>query len=196
MDSLPVEPPGRADCSSLLEGIIPNQGSNPGLPHCRQIFLPSELPEQPTLGLIKVILKQWISIFSILKYMTLSYNISFSLWQWFLWQFVCVCVCMCVCMCVCVYVCVSRLLTVVGKKHHKTFSFAFFQLWLHKAGFLFCWSWSILAKFCLVQIKWVIYYLKSVVLDGGWFLCRGYLTVSWDNFGCETACREQLESSE
>ena len=29
---------------SLLQGIFPTQGSNPGLPHCRQIFLPAEPP--------------------------------------------------------------------------------------------------------------------------------------------------------
>ena len=27
---------------SLLQGIFPTQGSNPGLPHCRQILLPAE----------------------------------------------------------------------------------------------------------------------------------------------------------
>ena len=27
---------------SLLQGIFPTQGSNPGLPHCRRIFLPIE----------------------------------------------------------------------------------------------------------------------------------------------------------
>ena len=27
---------------SLLQGIFPTQGSNPGLPHCRQIILPTE----------------------------------------------------------------------------------------------------------------------------------------------------------
>ena len=112
----------------------------------------------------------------------------------FVWFWSWVCVCVCVCVCACVNVCVSELVSkrLVGKKPHKILSFAFVQFWLHKAGFLYCWSWSILAKFCLMQIKWVIYYLKSVVLDEGWFLCRGYLTGSWDNFGCETACREQL----
>ena len=28
----------------LLQGIFPTLESNPGLPHCRQIFLPTELP--------------------------------------------------------------------------------------------------------------------------------------------------------
>ena len=35
--------PGRntgAVCHSLLQGIFPTQGSNPGLPHCRQILCP------------------------------------------------------------------------------------------------------------------------------------------------------------
>ena len=31
-------------CHALLQGIFPTKGSNPGLPHCRQISLPSEPP--------------------------------------------------------------------------------------------------------------------------------------------------------
>ena len=31
-------------CHFLLQGIFPTQGSNPGLPHCRQMLLPSEPP--------------------------------------------------------------------------------------------------------------------------------------------------------
>ena len=34
-------------CHALLEGICPTQGSNPGLPHCRQILLPTEPPRKP-----------------------------------------------------------------------------------------------------------------------------------------------------
>ena len=34
-------------CHVLLQGIFPIQGSNPGLLHCRQIFLPSEPPGKP-----------------------------------------------------------------------------------------------------------------------------------------------------
>jgi len=34
-------------CHALLQGIIPTQESNPGLPHCRQIFLSFELPRKP-----------------------------------------------------------------------------------------------------------------------------------------------------
>ena len=30
----------RVDCHALLQGIFPTQGSNPGLPHCRQILYP------------------------------------------------------------------------------------------------------------------------------------------------------------
>ena len=32
---------------SLLQGIFPTQGSNSGLPHCRQILLPAEPPGKP-----------------------------------------------------------------------------------------------------------------------------------------------------
>ena len=32
---------------SLLHGIMPTQGLNPGLPHCRQISLPAEPPGKP-----------------------------------------------------------------------------------------------------------------------------------------------------
>ena len=42
-DSLPVEPQGKPKNTgvgslSLLQGIFPTQGSNPGLPHCGQIL--------------------------------------------------------------------------------------------------------------------------------------------------------------
>ena len=33
-------------CHSLLQGIFPTEGSNPGLSHCRQV-LPSEPPGKP-----------------------------------------------------------------------------------------------------------------------------------------------------
>ena len=32
---------------SLLQGIFPTQGSNPGVPHCRKIFLPAEPQGKP-----------------------------------------------------------------------------------------------------------------------------------------------------
>ena len=40
-------------CHAFLQEIFPTQGSNQGLLHCRQIFLPSELPGKPlgTLGI-------------------------------------------------------------------------------------------------------------------------------------------------
>ena len=34
-------------CHALLQGIFPNQGSNPGHPHCRLDFLSSEPPGKP-----------------------------------------------------------------------------------------------------------------------------------------------------
>ena len=36
-----------ACCHFLLQGIFPTQRSNPGLPHCRQILLPTEPPWKP-----------------------------------------------------------------------------------------------------------------------------------------------------
>ena len=32
---------------ALLQGLFPTQGSNPGLPHCRRIFLPAEPQGKP-----------------------------------------------------------------------------------------------------------------------------------------------------
>ena len=37
------------DCHFLLQGIFPTQGSNLGLPHCRQMLLPSEPPGKKSL---------------------------------------------------------------------------------------------------------------------------------------------------
>ena len=34
----------RVGCHFLLQGVFPTQGSNPGLPHCRQTLLASEPP--------------------------------------------------------------------------------------------------------------------------------------------------------
>ena len=38
----------RVGSLSLLQGIFPTQGSNPGLLHCRRILLPAEPPGKPT----------------------------------------------------------------------------------------------------------------------------------------------------
>ena len=35
-------------CQALLQGIFPTQRSNPGLPRCRWVFLPTEPPVKPT----------------------------------------------------------------------------------------------------------------------------------------------------
>jgi len=37
------------DCHALLQWIFPIQGLNPGLLHCRRIFLPPEPPGKPYL---------------------------------------------------------------------------------------------------------------------------------------------------
>ena len=44
---LPSQAYSLVEETALLQGIFPTQGSNPGLPHCRQIFLPSEPPGKP-----------------------------------------------------------------------------------------------------------------------------------------------------
>ena len=46
---------------SLLQGIFPAQGLKPGLPHCRQIFLPPEPRWKPkNTGVGSLSLLQWI----------------------------------------------------------------------------------------------------------------------------------------
>ena len=46
---------------SILQGILPTQGSNPGIPHCRQIFLPAEPQEKPkNTGVGSLSLLWWI----------------------------------------------------------------------------------------------------------------------------------------
>ena len=50
-------------CHALLQEIFPTQGLNPGLPHCRQIFLLSELPEKPSFS--TVIIQKDICIYLI-----------------------------------------------------------------------------------------------------------------------------------
>ena len=50
---------GVGSCS-LLQGFFPTQGLNPGLPHCRQILLPSEPPGKPvTVGNLVEFLLLW-----------------------------------------------------------------------------------------------------------------------------------------
>ena len=46
---------------SLLQGIFPTQVSNPGLPHCRKIFLPAEPQGKPkNTGVGSLYVLQWI----------------------------------------------------------------------------------------------------------------------------------------
>ena len=46
---------------SLLQGIFPTQGSNPGLPHCKLDSLPAELQGKPkNTGVGSISLLQWI----------------------------------------------------------------------------------------------------------------------------------------
>ena len=53
----------RVGCYALLQGIFPTEVLKPGLLHCRQIFLPSELLGKP------------INMFNILKNLIFQYSI-------------------------------------------------------------------------------------------------------------------------
>ena len=58
-DSLPAEPPGKPKNTGvgslfLLQEIFPSQGSNPGLPHCKQILY--QLSQQGSPGIL-----EWIA---------------------------------------------------------------------------------------------------------------------------------------
>ena len=44
---------------SLLQGIFPTQGSNPGLPHCRQILYQLSHKRSPLLDLEEVLIREW-----------------------------------------------------------------------------------------------------------------------------------------
>ena len=67
MDSLPSESPGKpkntgVDSLPLLQRILPSQGLNPGLLHCRQILY--HVSRQGSIGdrkiiIVPVLLKQW-----------------------------------------------------------------------------------------------------------------------------------------
>ena len=48
-------------CHALLRGIFPNQGSNPGLPHCRQILYHLSHQGQPyfTIGTEIIVIEFW-----------------------------------------------------------------------------------------------------------------------------------------
>ena len=58
--NFPDQNTGVGSCS-LLQGIFPTQGSNPGLPHCRWILVPSEPPGKPkNTGVGSLSLLQWL----------------------------------------------------------------------------------------------------------------------------------------
>ena len=67
-------------CNFLLQGILPTLGSNLGLLHCRQTFLPSEPPGKPSVSIyfeLKVnltILKFLIKIHQIFNHRNIPMN--------------------------------------------------------------------------------------------------------------------------
>ena len=81
----PLNSPGQntgVDSFSLLQGIFPTQGLNPGLPHCRQIFLPAELQGKPkntgvgTLSLLQRIFLTQGSTWGLLHCRQIFYQLS------------------------------------------------------------------------------------------------------------------------
>ena len=68
---------------SLLQGIFPTQGSNPGLPHCRRILYQLS--------------HKWSPLIAILLFITIPYY-PFNSHK--ICSDVCLCVCVCVCVCV------------------------------------------------------------------------------------------------
>ena len=69
---------------SLLQGIFPTQGSNPGLPHCRWIFYQLSHNRSPKiLGWVSLSLLQWIfptqeSNPGLLHYRQMLYQLSYE----------------------------------------------------------------------------------------------------------------------
>ena len=63
----PQDSPGKntgVRCHSLLQGIFPTQGSNPGLPHCRQILY--QLSHKTLLGILSSYTKK-IEILTLIR---------------------------------------------------------------------------------------------------------------------------------
>ena len=63
MDCSPWNSPGQntgVGSLSLLQGIFPAQGSNPGLPHCRQIFYQLSHKESPMYGICFQIMEEGV----------------------------------------------------------------------------------------------------------------------------------------
>ena len=72
----PQNSPGQntgADSHSLLQGIFPTQGSNPGLPHCRQILYQLSHQGSPQLFLVVSGLIHFIS--------SLTWNMGWATWK-------------------------------------------------------------------------------------------------------------------
>ena len=69
---------------SLLQGIFPTQGWNPGLPHCRQILLPAEPQGKPkntgvgSLSLLQQIFLTWESNQGFLHCRQILYQLSYQ----------------------------------------------------------------------------------------------------------------------
>ena len=63
---------------SLLQGIFPMQGSNPGVPHCRKIFLPAEPQGKPQ--------NTGVGSLSLLQQIFPIQELNWGLLHWILYQ--------------------------------------------------------------------------------------------------------------
>ena len=60
------------DCHSLLQGIFPTQGSNPGLPHCRRILYQLSHQGSPTPSLSSFLTKLKLSFCAVFCHSVVS----------------------------------------------------------------------------------------------------------------------------
>ena len=83
----PWDSPGKntgVACHALLQGIFPTQGSNPGLPHCRQILYHLSRPGKPmnigvgSLSLLQGIFPTQESTWGLLHYRRILYELSYQ----------------------------------------------------------------------------------------------------------------------
>ena len=102
----------RVGSLSILQGIFPNQGLNPGLPHCRRILYQLSHKGSPRiLEWVTYPFSRGSSLPKELNRGLLHCREFFTSWATreecvCVCVYVCVCVCMCVCVCVCVCACV------------------------------------------------------------------------------------------
>ena len=103
----PWDSPGKntgVDCHFLLQGIFPTQGSNRGLPHCRQTLYPlsyqGSICNFKSMFTFALILMVWLTSLGMITsrsiHVAANGIVLFFVAEWYSIVCVCVCVCMCV----------------------------------------------------------------------------------------------------